>query len=339
MVSTERLRTVYEAAHPRRHGAAPGTGTSPDCREYRRRAIERRRHRRRTCRAAARGRGRRSSQCAASASCDRDESSLELRRQLRRQRAGRGRAGREPGAGRRSCASSSTTSSTALAQARRRHLRHVRGVRRADRRRPPRGHARRPGSASSTPAERRVAWRMAGIAPRPSGSSGRCVPRGPQQDDDRSGPSRSSLPGERRALAPDEASRPPARGRCRPPGRACCSAHEATRPVLAAALLHDVGKIEADLGHLRAGDRHPLGGIGRAPRPRHRSERWTRTRGFTRRVGLYLQHPELGGDLLGAGRQRPAHRGLGPRAPPARADEWTVVPTTSADALKDADDD
>src|SRR5436305_9218130 len=64
--------------------------------------------------------------------------------------------------------------------------------------------------------------------------------------------------------------------------------HEATRPVLAAALLHDVGKIESGLrtyGRVIA----TLCGmiIGR-----EQAKVWMRGRGFTRKVGMYLLHPE-----------------------------------------------
>ena len=64
---------------------------------------------------------------------------------------------------------------------------------------------------------------------------------------------------------------------------------------------------------------------------------WTKATGLTRRVGLYLQHPKLGGDMLAlAGSDeltvawtREHHLG---------ADEWTIDPEL-AEALHDADDD
>lgn len=68
----------------------------------------------------------------------------------------------------------------------------------------------------------------------------------------------------------------------------------ASRPVLAAALLHDVGKTVADLrtygrviatlsGSFTDADTHAM---------------WVQGRGFTRKVGLYLTYPALGADLL-----------------------------------------
>jgi hypothetical protein len=108
---------------------------------------------------------------------------------------------------------------------------------------------------------------------------------------------------------------------------------EASRPVLAAALLHDVGKIESGLrtyGRVIATLCGMIVG-------REQAKVWTRGRGFTRRVGLYLLHPDLGGDLLGmAGSDalteawtREHHR------PP---DQWTITPEV-ARVLKDCDDD
>jgi len=110
---------------------------------------------------------------------------------------------------------------------------------------------------------------------------------------------------------------------------------DATRPVLAAALLHDVGKVESNFGPYR----RAIATVS-AVAVKHDPQvirAWTRTTGFTRRVGLYLQHPKLGGDLLGmAGSDtlteqwaREHHR---PEA------EWTI-PLPVARALKDADDD
>lgn len=109
----------------------------------------------------------------------------------------------------------------------------------------------------------------------------------------------------------------------------------ATRPVLAAALLHDVGKVDADLG-----------AYGRvvatlsAAAIRHDPETirdWTRTRGFTRRVGLYLQHARLGGDMLELAGSDPLTVAWA-REHHLPPDEWTV-PAEVGRALKDADDD
>jgi hypothetical protein len=108
---------------------------------------------------------------------------------------------------------------------------------------------------------------------------------------------------------------------------------EATRPVLAAALLHDVGKIEAGLGVYGRVVATICGLIA----GREVARDWTRSRGFTRRVGLYLLHPDLGGDLLGMAGSDPltetwAREHHRPR------DQWTIDPHIAA-ALKDADDD
>jgi hypothetical protein len=109
--------------------------------------------------------------------------------------------------------------------------------------------------------------------------------------------------------------------------------HEATRPVLAAALLHDVGKIESGLrtyGRVVATVSGRVAGQGMA-------HTWRKQRGYARRVGLYLLHAELGGDLLElAGSDaltvawaREHHR---PES------EWTV-PAPLGRVLKAADDD
>ena len=69
---------------------------------------------------------------------------------------------------------------------------------------------------------------------------------------------------------------------------------DATRPVVAAALLHDVGKVDARLGtFLRV-----VATASAAVAGRETAELWVRSTGVTRRIGLYLKHPEIGGDLL-----------------------------------------
>jgi hypothetical protein len=64
---------------------------------------------------------------------------------------------------------------------------------------------------------------------------------------------------------------------------------------------------------------------------------WTRTRGFTRRVGLYLLHPDLGGDLLGMAGSDPLTEAWA-REHHRSPDHWTIDPEIAA-ALKAADDD
>jgi hypothetical protein len=109
--------------------------------------------------------------------------------------------------------------------------------------------------------------------------------------------------------------------------------HEATRPVLAAALLHDVGKVESGLGTYG----RVVATLSAKVAGREMAAAWRRQRGFARRVGLYLHHDQLGGDLLAMAGSDPLtiawtrehHR---PEA------EWTVAPAVAI-ALKAADDD
>jgi hypothetical protein len=109
----------------------------------------------------------------------------------------------------------------------------------------------------------------------------------------------------------------------------------ATRPVLAAALLHDIGKIEARLGPYRRVVA-TLSGlvVGHDPDV---IAAWTRTTGFTRRVGLYLQHDRLGGDLLAMAGSDPLTESWA-REHHLPESDWTV-PLDVGRALKDADDD
>ena len=110
---------------------------------------------------------------------------------------------------------------------------------------------------------------------------------------------------------------------------------EATRPVLAAALLHDVGKLDS---HLRTYGRvvATLAG-GAVGHDDGTIRRWTLTTGFTRRVGLYLLHPELGADLLGLAGSDPLTVAWA-REHHLPPDRWTIDPEL-ANALNEADDD
>lgn len=109
--------------------------------------------------------------------------------------------------------------------------------------------------------------------------------------------------------------------------------HEATRPVLAAALLHDCGKTVAGLGTYG----RVIATLSAKVAGAEQAVAWRETRGFTRRVGLYVLHPELGADLLGMAGSAPLTVAWAAEhhLPPER---WTV-PTAIGTALKEADDD
>jgi hypothetical protein len=108
---------------------------------------------------------------------------------------------------------------------------------------------------------------------------------------------------------------------------------EATRPVLAAALLHDVGKTEARLGTYG----RVIATLSAKVAGAEMATTWSRQRGFARRVGLYLQHDRLGGDLLELAGSHPLTVAW-TREHHQRAESWTV-PQPVAGALKAADDD
>lgn len=108
---------------------------------------------------------------------------------------------------------------------------------------------------------------------------------------------------------------------------------EATRPVLAAALLHDCGKSVAGLGTYG----RVVATLSAAVAGREHAPAWSETRGFTRRVGLYLEHPRLGGDLLGLAGSAPLTVAW-TREHHLPEDQWTV-PLAIAQALRAADDD
>lgn len=108
---------------------------------------------------------------------------------------------------------------------------------------------------------------------------------------------------------------------------------EARPAVLAAALLHDVGKTASHLGTYG----RVVATLAGMAAGRGMAEAWSARSGFTRRVGLYLRHAELGADMLAMAGSDPLtvawarehHR------PP---DQWTV-PAPIGAALKAADDD
>lgn len=106
-----------------------------------------------------------------------------------------------------------------------------------------------------------------------------------------------------------------------------------TPDLIAAALLHDVGKITSGFGTLA---RVPITLIG-AGGGRSRAERWTAAGGVRGRIGRYLRHPEEGSELLrSAGAPALAVAwALEHHRPPPR---WTV-PQAAAIILKEADDD
>jgi hypothetical protein len=108
---------------------------------------------------------------------------------------------------------------------------------------------------------------------------------------------------------------------------------EASRPVLAAALLHDVGKIESGL---RTYGR-VVATLSAAVAGREAAREWRKGRGYVRRVGLYLLHPELGGDLLAMAGSDPLTVAWA-REHHLPPDRQTVAPDVAA-ALAAADDD
>lgn len=107
----------------------------------------------------------------------------------------------------------------------------------------------------------------------------------------------------------------------------------ATDPVLAAALLHDVGKTAARLGtygRVVATLSAKVAGYDMAVA-------WTETRGFTRRVGLYLEHPRLGADMLALAEADPLTVAWA-REHHSPEQDWTV-PVDIGRVLEAADDD
>jgi hypothetical protein len=102
---------------------------------------------------------------------------------------------------------------------------------------------------------------------------------------------------------------------------------------LAAAHLHDVGKLDARFGPVRRAVATLLAGV-LGPR---RVERWVDRSGFPRRCALYVLHDQLGADRVTiAGGRREAAVWAAAHHRPARWPE-TGIPTAVAVALAAAD--
>ena len=103
----------------------------------------------------------------------------------------------------------------------------------------------------------------------------------------------------------------------------------------AAALLHDVGKLDA---HLSVFGRVAATMAGAAA-GHEWADAWSGKRGITRRFGLYIRHPELGADRIrmAQGRDDVARWA----AAHHDADQWDRIgiPGPVVDALRAADDD
>jgi hypothetical protein len=107
----------------------------------------------------------------------------------------------------------------------------------------------------------------------------------------------------------------------------------ADRAVLAAALLHDVGKIEAGLGTFgRVGATVVGAGVGRA-----RATGWAGVPGPLGQIGRYLSHGVRGAALLASAGSDPLTVAWA-REHHLPASRWTV-PVPIGEALKAADDD
>jgi len=108
----------------------------------------------------------------------------------------------------------------------------------------------------------------------------------------------------------------------------------ATRPVLAAALLHDVGKVASGFGPWRRAIATVVGAVA----GHQRAERW-RSEGPAplARVGRYLCHDAIGADLLAAAGSDPLTVTWA-REHHLAPERWTL-PAPVGVALKVADDD
>ena len=160
---------------------------------------------------------------------------------------------------------------------------------------------------------------------------GSLSPRGPPREDE-TWVQETLLPGERELWARmSRADRRHAAGVARQVERFLGPG--ATRPVLAAALLHDVGKVASGLGTYG----RVVATLAGAAAGRETAQVWSKSKGITRRVGLYLRHAELGAEMLEVAGSDPLTV-VWAREHHLPPDRWTL-PTRLATALKAADDD
>ncbi|MEE9413870.1 MAG: HD domain-containing protein [Acidimicrobiales bacterium] len=107
----------------------------------------------------------------------------------------------------------------------------------------------------------------------------------------------------------------------------------APREVLAAALLHDIGKNVSGLGTYT----RVAATLSAAVAGRETAELWVSGSGITRRIGQYLLHPSLGGDLLEMAGSHPLTVAWA-REHHLPSEQWSVDPRFAA-ALDAADND
>ena len=104
---------------------------------------------------------------------------------------------------------------------------------------------------------------------------------------------------------------------------------------LSAALLHDIGKLDSRLGVYG----RVVATVSGAAVGRDHAPAWSESTGFTRRVGLYLRHAELGADRIRlAGEPEEAARWAAAHHDPSTWGEL-AIPESVVVALDEADND
>lgn len=113
------------------------------------------------------------------------------------------------------------------------------------------------------------------------------------------------------------------------------TAQAGDRRWLAAALLHDVGKLDSGFGV----PGRVAATVTAAAAGRDTARSWVARRGLRRRIGLYVEHPRLGADMIrvAGGTEEAAVWAAAHHTP----DRWPTlpVPRVVVDALVAADDD